>query len=138
MHTLTHAVISGLLSIILYPIYGVNVIYLFLGGFFMDIDHVFMIPFKLKYLNISKQYRQIMHYIKNKSFESVKETLFILHSIEFLIILLVMSFYSEIFILILIGVVLHHLLDMIYEFFVLGELVKVNNMSAILWILRRI
>lgn len=138
MHTLTHALISGLLSLMLYPIYGDNVIYLFIGGFFMDLDHIFMVPFRLDYLDVIKQYRQIMHYIKKKSFDSVRDTLFMFHTIEFMVILLFMSFYSEIFLLILAGVVLHHFLDIVYEFFVLGELIKVNNMSVILWVIKRL
>lgn len=138
MHTIKHALISLPISAALYFVYGENVIYFFLASFIVDIDHIFMIPFKLKYLNIVKQHKAMMYYSYHREFSAIKKTLFPLHTIEFLFILAAMSFYHEIFILILMGVVVHLLLDMFYEIYRFRQLIKAQNMSALLWFLKRI
>ena len=131
MHTIKHALLSLPISAALYPVYGENAVYFFLASFLIDIDHLFMIPFKLEYLNVIKQHEALMYPIDNREFSAIKKVLFPLHTIEFLLILTAMSFYHEIFTLILMGAVVHLLLDLLYESYRFKQLIKAQNMSAL-------
>lgn len=138
MFPLTHFVCSLITSILLYPVFGVNAIYFFLGGFFIDVDHIFLLPFKLRYLYLKRHYSIGVADLKERNFGLYKNSLFSLHTVEIVIILIFLSFHNRIFFIILLGVLFHHLLDIYAEFFVLKEAVKYRNVSAVLWIMKRI
>ena len=83
----------------------------FLMAFFIDVDHYFLYLFTKKDFNIKRAYKYFKSYKKSAQ---PKEKLFIFHTIEFLILLVVMTIISvEIFFPLLIGFMVHKTLDVI-------------------------
>ncbi len=104
MNMTYHFFTSLLLSILLFPFFKFNVVYIMVGGFLIDIDHYLNYILKFKSFSIKKAY----NYGKNLT---ILYRFHIFHLIEILIICIILSFYSEIFLLVSIGLISHQLLD---------------------------
>jgi len=107
MLPIVHIAFGILLSILLYPYFGFYVIIIFLASFLIDIDHFLWCGFKYKNWNLKNVYK---FYINNNK---LKDILNIFHTIEFLILLIILAFYFRFFLFFLIGVSLHYILDII-------------------------
>ena len=133
MKTWVHAVASLILAAILYPIFGWKVLFVFAGGVFIDIDHYLWHIYKYRDFNIPNCYRFHMKNISKNDFRNVEGILLAFHTIEFLLIAVVLSFYIEIVLISTIGLLLHYLLDLVWLYFVRGQFV--SNHSIIHWII---
>lgn len=116
-----HFFIGLIISLVLYPLYGLNVLIIFFSSILMDIDHYILYIFKFKSFNLLKA---------NKYFINHEGTSFLfLHTAEFVILLLILSLYSNFVFFILMGVALHLLLDIRDEF----RFSYVGRFPSIVW-----
>lgn len=106
-----HFIIGLILVILLYPIYGIKVLIILASSILIDADHYLWYIIRIKSFNLVNAFK----FYKNKKLRMrYKNLLHLFHTSEFLIILLVLSFYYEFLFLVLIGVVVHLSLDYIY------------------------
>ncbi len=108
MLPIVHIAFGILLSILLYPHFGFYVIIIFLSSFLIDVDHFLWYGFKYKNWNLKEIYK---YYIDDEKFRDI---LNIFHTIEFLILLIVLALYFRFFLFVLIGVGFHYVLDIIH------------------------
>jgi len=110
MYWTQHIIMGLVVSLLLYPIYGIKVLIIFISNLLIDSDHYLWYIFRMKSLNLFKAFK----FFKNKKLRlKYKKILHIFHTIEFLIVIIILSFYYEFFFLVLIGVVIHLILDVI-------------------------
>ena len=110
MFWIYHITLGIIISILLYPVYGANVLIIFISNLLIDADHYLWYIFRMKSLNLFKAFK----FYKNRTLRlKYRNILHVFHTIEFLILIIVLSFYFEIFFLILIGIVIHLILDII-------------------------
>ena len=108
-----HIIIGIIVSLLLYPVYGLNVLIIFISNLLIDADHYLWYLIKIKDINLFRAFR----FYKNRKIRpKYGKVLHIFHTLEFLILTLLLSFYFKIFFLILIGIVIHLISDVIYEF----------------------
>lgn len=101
-----HFLFGLITSLLLYPVYGLNVLIIFFVNLLLDVDHYILYIFKFKSFDMIKAHDYF--------FNEEKPFLLFFHTIEFLLVLLFFSFYFRLAFFVLIGVVIHLLLD-IYE-----------------------
>lgn len=114
MNPLLHLIASLVLAIVLYPFFGFNSFFILFGGFLIDIDHYLWCVYNFKEFNPRKAFRFYVKVNRERSYARQRKCFLVFHSIEFLILVIFLSFYSEITFLILAGLLLHYLLDVIY------------------------
>ena len=94
-------------------------IIVFLSSFLIDIDHYFFSVYKrrdLSLLNSIKEHYKLRRKLMSmpwKKRRKYKTPIMIFHGIEFWILIIILSFFSNIFLLILIGIIIHMSLDFI-------------------------
>ena len=99
-----HALFGLIISFLLYPVYGLSVLIIFFSNLLLDVDHYLLYVIKFSSFNI----KQAHDYFIAKD-----ETLLLpLHTVEFLMVLLLLSFYLDFVFFVLIGVVIHFMLDL--------------------------
>ena len=106
-----HLILSVILSLMLFPFYSYDSIFVLVGGYLIDIDHYFRYIFLNKIFDIKEAYRY--HKIQQRT---PFPKLFIFHNIELLIILSILSFFSQIIMIISLGYVIHMLIDVFHGF----------------------
>ena len=130
MLPIVHIAFGILLSIILYPIFGFYIIIIFLSSFLIDVDHFLWYGFKYKNWNLKDSYK---FYIENTKY---KDVLHIFHTIEFLILVILLTLYFRFFLFILIGIGLHYILDAIYT--ITHKKYGKRAVSLIMWLKRNL
>lgn len=125
MNLKEHIVFTLIFSIILYPFFQEKVIIIFLAGVLIDGDHYLEYILTHKSLSLKKAYQRSVEGTK-KAIKLAKQGikkpfeyhLHILHTIEPYILIAILSFYSQIFLLILIGSIFHHTLDILFVIYI--------------------
>ena len=135
MKTWVHFSVSLILAILFYPVFNWKVLFILVGGVLVDVDHYIRYIFKYKDLNIFKCYNHYLSMYKKNNFDECKDGLFVFHTIEFFVIVAVLSFFSEFAGTFAIGLLSHYLLDIIWHMNVPKRIVA--NHSAISWILNQ-
>ena len=95
MKTWVHLVVSILLAAALYPLFKWNVFLILIGGVLIDADHYLWSIYRYEEFDIVKSYK---FYIKNmvlNDFTNVYGILLIFHTVEFLFIMVLLSFYNK-------------------------------------------
>ena len=114
MVPLIHFLLSLIIAVLVYPIFGWAVLMIFIGGVLIDVDHYLYYALKKKDLSLRRAYRYFVRLrersIKGKTL-NIKYPILIFHGIEFCIILLVLSIFSSFFWRVLIGIIIHLALD---------------------------
>jgi len=128
MEIIIHFVIAAILAGILFPFFSWYSLFAFIGGVLIDFDHYLAYIIKFRSLNFLKAY----NYFKGKDFKKHEYTLFIFHSMELFILLIVLSYFNRIILIITIGMAVHYAADFIYEINLSGRLLK--NWWTIKWI----
>lgn len=128
MYVKDHFIVSVILGILLFPIFKWNVLLILVGGVLIDIDHYLLYYMKFKKFDLIRGYK----YFKKDCWKELINSLSIFHTVEVLILMIILSLYYRIIILILIGMVSHLIMDAIYEYNVAGRLVKCP--SFIYWL----
>ena len=116
MKTWVHALVSSILAVIFYPIYSWKVLFILAGGILIDIDHYFWYVYKFKDLSLFRCYK---YYIRGMNKEKIMEyvgILLVFHTMEFLLVMLLLSFYNEFALIFTIGLLSHYLLDLIWQY----------------------
>lgn len=108
-----HIIVGIIVSFLLYPIYGLNVLIILISNILIDVDHYLWYIFRIKKYNLINAFN---FYKDRKLRKKYGRILHIFHTSEILAILIILSFYNKFFFLILMGVVIHLILDVIYEF----------------------
>lgn len=122
MFLFPHIMLSALLSLALYPIFGAYSILVFVGGVFIDVDHYLEYVFRTKNTSLRKAYRNYMS-MNTKYFDDLKKKrmpsktyhLHAFHTIELLSAIVLISYFSKQY-LFLYGVIFHMSLDTAYYF----------------------
>ncbi len=118
----THAILGIILSILIYIIFKITYIEAFLIFFasvFIDFDHYLWFILKKKDFSLKNAYN--MHKMGYQQLKKDRsgydknplKVLHIFHTVEFLIIVLILSYFWNGFLFLLIGMVFHILLDMV-------------------------
>lgn len=128
-----HIISSALLSILLYPFFGLNVLFVFFAGFLIDVDHYIYYVLRFKDLSLKKSYKYFEEYPEKRHFSDI---LFIFHTVEFFGLLIILSFYNDIIFLIFTSVSLHQILDMILLYKI--DAFESRAFSLIMWLKKNI
>ncbi len=105
-----HFIIGIITSCLLFPFYGWNVLIILISNILIDADHYLWYVFGMKSFNLPEAFK----FYKNRKLRlRYKNILHIFHTSEILIFLIILSFFNEFFLLVLIGVVIHLILDVI-------------------------
>ena len=110
-----HLFLSLLLVLVLYPFLGKIVWIAYLSSILIDIDHLYVYYKKVKKYG----FKQTLKYaigINKESVDVLKISLYPLHTIEFFILILILSIYYPIFILIFVGLIYHLIIDLLWDF----------------------
>jgi hypothetical protein len=132
----THVFSSLILAGILYPIFQWKAIFVLFGGVLIDSDHYLWFVLKYKKLSIRDAYRHYMKGLEEHDFKDHFGILLIFHCVEFLALIVILSFYSVFVFLFAIGVILHYSLDLIFLFTVPKSFIA--DYSIIKWLIRTI
>lgn len=108
MRLIAHFIVSTILAIALYPFLGIDSTWVFVTGFLIDIDHYFYYIIKYRKLNVFEG---------NRFFKEVKlyNILLIFHTVEIFLLVVVLSFFSLIGKVLLLGLIVHHVMDVYNE-----------------------
>ena len=134
MSPLVHFIFSMITAVILYPIFGWSVLLIFVSGVLIDIDHYFWYIYKIKDYNMFKCYKFYMIKEAKNNYRGIVGALFIFHTIEILVILMVISFFIEIVMFLTIGIFGHFLLDLIWIYYTTKRFFL--NHSIISWFIK--
>ncbi|MBI2558440.1 hypothetical protein HYW20_03900 [Candidatus Woesearchaeota archaeon] len=135
MKTWVHSLVSFILALVLYPIFGWEAVLILAGGILIDFDHYIRFMFKYKNLSIFECYRHYILMFKKNNFDECNDGLFIFHTIEFAIVIAILSFFNRLAMIFAIGLLAHYLLDLIWHMHVPRRIVA--NHSLISWILKQ-
>lgn len=122
-----HFIATLILSIILFPYFRWLSLLAFIGGFLVDVDHYLMYIIKFKDFSIKKTYEYC-----NKG---PKHVLMIFHTAEVWIILFILSFVSKAALIIFIGLMLHMIMDLIYNY--RKKRIKNRVYSIVFWLIKK-
>ena len=132
MKTSVHIAASAALAAMVYPFFQWKVPLIFVGGVLIDVDHYLWYVYKYKKLSLLGCYRHYMKHMGDSHQEKDFGTLLIFHTAEFLLLMAVLSFYSEYFLVFTIGLFGHYLLDLAYLYSVPKKFIV--NHSVIYWL----
>jgi len=131
MRPWTHFLFSLIFAAILYQIFNWKVIFILVGGVLIDIDHYFWCIYKFKNYSLSFCNK---HFSDRNNTKDHHGCLHIFHTIEFLLILIIFSVYSQSALLFTIGLLLHYILDIIYRYQIAKSFI--SNPSIVSWIIK--
>jgi len=117
MYVLPHVIFSGLLTLALYPFFGIVSLLVFIGGVLIDIDHYLEFAFRTKNISPLKSYRDYMK-MNREYFDDLKNNripkrgyfLHIFHTIELWLVILLISYLSRQYLLFY-GIMFHMSMD---------------------------
>lgn len=117
MYVLPHVISSGLLTLMLYPFFGIASLLVFVGGVLIDVDHYLEYVIRTKNLSPFKAYKNYMK-MNKEYFEDLKNNripkrtyhLHVFHTIELWVIMIIISFFTRQY-LFLYGLMLHMSMD---------------------------
>jgi len=113
MYPYQHFIACSILAAVIWPFYGISSMIVFLGGFFIDIDHNIWYMYKEKDWRGWRAYRYYTDGVKhNRKFG---KSVMIFHTIEFIIPVAALSFLFLPVLLFLYGMSLHLLMDGIWK-----------------------
>jgi hypothetical protein len=95
---------------------------IFLSSIFADIDHYLVYVKRKGNFSLKKAYIYFVNYEKSKEIKKEVHPLFIFHTVEFVALLIIFSFFINFFFYIALGLLFHMILDFI-------ELKKLNQVD---------
>ena len=133
MKTPVHLVVSLILSALLYPLFGWKVLLVLASGVLIDIDHYFWYICKYKKFGLLSCYRFLVVESEKNNWKDVTGALFVFHTIEFILLVILLSFYNQLALIFAIGLFFHYLMDAIFLYTVPKRFII--NHSIISWII---
>ena len=134
MKTPVHLAASLILAAMLYPVFKWKVFLIVVGGVAVDIDHYFWYIRKHRNFNLFSCYRFFTVDEEKNNWRGITGIMLIFHTIEFLLLMVALSFYNEPALILTIGLLSHYLLDGIFNYTVTKRIVL--NHSAVSWIIK--
>jgi hypothetical protein len=133
-----HFLACTILALILFPFYSYYSLLILIFGFFIDLDHYLSDVIRTNNLSLIESYRMHM----NRNLE-IKDQLHIFHTIEFIVLFILLTIVSNNFYLIFIGIglVLHLILDEIYILYLIKKNIErkqTRASSLIFWAKRNL
>jgi len=132
MKTSVHVVASVILAAVLYHFFKWKVLLILVGGVLIDVDHYFWYVYKYRKFNFFDSYQFYIKNIEINDFTNVAGILLVFHTLEFLLIVVLLSFYYEPVFIFTIGLISHYLLDFIFLSFIAKRFIA--NHSIIHWV----
>lgn len=129
-----HFIVSLPLIAILYPFFGIKSFLILIGSFLIDLDHYLWYMYNSKDYNPIKSYKWFVKVLKQNKFSQQRRCVIVFHTIEFLILITILSFYSETALLILIGLLYHYIFDTINVLFIAKDTFAIY--SVIWWFIK--
>ena len=136
MKTWMHLLVSSILALALYPLFNWNSLFIIAGGVLIDIDHYFWYIYKFKKFSLLDCYFYFIGSMGRGSIMKNIGILLVFHTIEFLLMALLLSFYNELALMFTIGLLSHYLLDGLFLYNVAKRFI--TSPSIILWISKNI
>mgnify|MGYP001323823256 CR=1 FL=1 len=134
MSPLKHIIITTILVIILYPFFGLWSILAYLTGVLVDVDHLWEYFKHTDLKNPSTYtYKNLAHYYKTNDFDNILQ---IFHTVEFLLLLIILSFYYKVFIILTISYIIHWSMD--FHFQITRNFMHHRNFSILYWLFQKI
>ena len=106
----THIILGAIFSILLYYVFNITIFQaslIFFASVFIDVDHYFW------YMNKKKEFSLKNAYFHLKNIRPANPMMMLFHTIEFLLIVFLLSFLWKGFLFILIGMLFHSILDIV-------------------------
>ncbi len=130
-----HLLLALLLCVVLFKFYSWKVLFVLFGGVLVDFDHYLLFILKYRTLNIKKSYLRFKETHRRGKREPPTKFELLFHSIEFFILIIILSFFSEIFLLVFIGLFFHLLTDGILKKWIyqIYKYKKIKSYSIIGW-----
>jgi hypothetical protein len=113
MQVRTHILVSAAVAVMLYPFIGLNALTVFFFGFIIDIDHPLLCAVMYRELSLRQCKERCALMERTKDVTELNRWLLVFHTAEFLVLLLVLSYWWDYALYALIGTVLHLALDTI-------------------------
>ena len=126
--------VSGILAAALYPFFSWNILIIFAGGVLIDIDHYLWYVYKFKKISLFECYDYFIDGMRKDRINKNLGILLIFHTIEFIAMMLALSFFNELALIFTIGLLSHYLLDGIFLYRTAKRLIA--NPSIIGWIVK--
>ncbi len=107
-----HILTGGIFSLILFYLFNISILHsliFFLASVFIDIDHYFLFVIRKNNFSLKKSYMWNVNLLEKHH----KSTLHIFHTIEFLILIFLLSLLNSLFLFILVGLLFHSVFDLI-------------------------
>lgn len=122
-----------ILMLILFPFFKYYSLIIFIFGFFIDMDHYLYDSIITKKFGLINSYK--MHMDKSRI---IKDQLHVFHTLEFITLIIALTFVSKNVYLLLLstGLVLHLILDLIYHIYLIRnniEMKQTRAASLIMW-----
>lgn len=110
MNLTSHFIVCLILTIILYPFFGLISLFVFIGGFFVDVDHYFW------YVAETGKYNPIKcnNYFQEISLEECRKNFLMFHTKLFDIISILFAIFTLAGKLSLLGLITHRIMDYIW------------------------
>ena len=135
METWVHSLFSLALAAILYHFFGWEAAAVFVGGVMVDFDHYIWYVYNLRKFNPLKCYTYFIKDIEKNDWQDVQGTVLVLHTVEFLALCIILSFFNTIALLFTIGLVGHYFLDLVWHLRVPKR--AILNHSLVHWLVNR-
>jgi hypothetical protein len=129
MQVSTHVLVSAALAALLYPLIGWNTLVVFFFGFILDIDHPLFCFAKYREVSLASCLRRCEAMAKNRDVDELNRWLMVFHTVEFLGLLTILSFWSDFALYALIGTLIHMSLDTMQKIKTFNDL----GQTSILW-----
>ena len=135
----SHFIVSLLVSSIIINENKIGAVLFFLGSFVIDVDHYILYIIKYRSLNIKKAYQRFIENAKNKSPEKSRKFMKVFHSIEFYLMILLISLFIPLIWFLFAGVIVHLIMDkiMIKWFYNIIKYKSVGSNSVIYWLFNK-
>jgi hypothetical protein len=115
MHLHQHFIVSCIMLALLYPFFGPVSLYIIVGGFLVDFDHIIYYMARFKRFNLMNIYQFFLMIGKEGNSKNYRDIIRIFHNVETILIFAILSFYSQIFLMIFFGLTVHIIMDIMYE-----------------------
>ena len=132
MKTWVHILVSSVIAYFAYPIAGWKVLLIFVGGVMIDIDHYLWYIYDNKKFNMFECYNHFTYEAEKNGFKDVAGILMVFHTVDFLLAMVIISFFSQYALLFTIGLLPHYILDLIFILRVPKRFIV--NHSIIYWV----
>ncbi len=129
-----HSVASLILAALIYPLFNWKALLVLIGGVLIDVDHYFRYVYKYRDFSIIKCHRYYELMYQKNNFNECNDGLFVFHTIEFLLLIGVLSYFSTAVLVFAIGLLGHYLLDVIWHITIPKRIIANHSLTS--WILK--